>query len=165
MFYEGKPLFHTIAEDKAHTSHFLRAAVKLHPKDIGLLFQLDNDNKTVFDAAVSKHGKDATFNIIRECIPQDTHLPILHHVVKFAPQYIDDFAYYYHGTGYFRDNDGRTLPQVRLACGNVTLKNNAQLLIGMTPEQDEEIDPVTDLYHSWWQLPAIQMIWTLCTTC
>ena len=72
--------------------------------------------------------------MIRRCFPQGTTLPILHHVIKFAPQYINDFVYLYHEAGHVRNDDGRTFTQARLACDNVTLKFNAHFFSYTSPE-------------------------------
>lgn len=127
---------------------FLKAAIKHFPNEMGLLFQRDNQGITVLERSITKHGREDTFKIIRECIPQDTKLPILHHVVKHAPQYLQYFMQLYPHAVYLRDEEGdeRTCFQARLASGNVTFNSNLQFLTGMSPDQIEMVDPVTDLY-------------------
>ena len=84
---------------------------------------------------------------IGECIPfNEPKLPILHHVMKDAPQFMNDFAFSYPSAGYLRDEQGRTLLQVSIGSGTKTYKNDAMFFIRMSDEQIREIDPGTDLY-------------------
>ena len=84
---------------------------------------------------------------IGECIPfDDPKLPILHHVVKDAPQLMNDFGKRYPSAGNLRDRNGRTLHQATLASGTKTYKDNVMFFIGMIDEQVKKRDPGTDLY-------------------
>jgi hypothetical protein len=84
---------------------------------------------------------------IGECIPfEDPKFPILHHVVKNAPQFMNDFGKSYLSAAFLRDTQGRTLQQAALASGMKTLENNVMFFIRMSDEEIREIDPGTDLY-------------------
>jgi hypothetical protein len=145
----GLPIAHALIKDWPieYFEVFLKAALKHYPQDLGLLFQKDSDGKTACEGAFDKYGKDETMKAIGECIPfDDPKLPILHHVVKDAPQFMNDFAFRYPSAGYLRDEQGRTLLQASIACGTKTYKNDAMFFIRMRDEQIREIDPGTDLY-------------------
>jgi hypothetical protein len=147
--YGGLPIVHALIKDWPIESFqvFFKAALNHYPQDLGLLFQKDNDGKTACERAFEKHGKDRTMKAIGECIPfDDPKLPILHHVVKDAPQFMNDFAFRYPSAGYLRDEQGRTLLQASIASGTKTYKNDAMFFIRMSDEQIREIDPGTDLY-------------------
>ena len=145
----GLPIVHALIKDWPieHFKVFFKAALNHYPQDLGLLFQQDNDGKTACERAFDKYGKDETMRAIGECIPfDDPKLPILHHVVKDAPQFVNDFAFRYPSAGYLRDEQGRTLLQAYIASGTKTYKNNAMFFIRMRDEEIREIDPGTDLY-------------------
>jgi hypothetical protein len=145
----GLPIIHArIKEDTIECFQvFLKAALNHYPQDLGLLFQQDNDGQTACERAFDKYGKDETMKAIRECIPfDDPKLPILHHVVKDAPQFMNDFAFRYPLAAYLRDEQGRTLHQAYIASGTKTYKNNAMFFIRMSDDEIREIDPATDLY-------------------
>jgi hypothetical protein len=130
-------------------SVFLKASLKHHPNDLGLLFQKDSDGQTACQRAFEHEGfgKDETLKAIGELIPfDDPKLPILHHVAKHAPQYMEDFACRYRSATYFRDCEGRTLQQATLASGHKTFNSNAMFFLQMSDEQVREIDPGSDLY-------------------
>ena len=130
-------------------SVFLKASLKHHPNDLGLLFQKDSEGQTACQRAFEheEFGKDETLKAIGELIPfDDPKLPILHHVAKHAPQYMEDFACRYRSATYFRDCEGRTLHQTTLASGHKTFNNNAMFFLQMSDEQVREIDPGSDLY-------------------
>ena len=148
----GSPIFHVVIMDYRSTREsmklFLRAALEYFPYEVGLLFQKDKYNRTSLEVAISKFGKDETFEIIRQCIPQETSMPILHHVVKHAPQYIGDFILHYPDAIYLRDEQGdkRTYVQARIASGNTTFAKSPEFLSSISPDQIMMVDPVTDLY-------------------
>jgi hypothetical protein len=147
--FDGLPILHALIKGRPIECFqvFFKAALKHYPQDLGLLFQKDSDGKTACEGAFDKYGKDETMKAIGECIPfDDPKLPILHHVVKDAPQFMNDFAFRYPSAGYLRDEQGRTLLQASIACGTKTYKNDAMFFIRMRDEQIREIDPGTDLY-------------------
>jgi hypothetical protein len=73
---------------------------------------------------------------IGECIPfDDPKLPILHHVVKDAPQFMNDFAFRYPSAGYLRDEQERSLHQAYIVSGTKTYKNNAMFFLRMRDEE------------------------------
>jgi hypothetical protein len=148
--HDGLPIVHALIEYREGIEWFqvfFKAALNHYPQDLGLLFQQDNDGKTACERAFDKYGKDETMRAIGECIPfDDPKLPILHHVVKDAPQFVNDFAFRYPSAGYLRDEQGRTLLQAYIASGTKTYKNNAMFFIRMRDEEIREIDPGTDLY-------------------
>ena len=153
---QGETLFHQIIRNHQRRSNarlmieiFFRCALKHFPQDLGLLFQRDKEGRTAFQTAISTFGFDRTFGVIRACIPQETTLPILHHVVKHAPRYVKDFAYCYPNDVYFEDDEGgghHSVCQARLARTDVTLRKDLVLFIIINPDQAAISDPVTGLY-------------------
>jgi hypothetical protein len=129
-------------------SIFLKTALRYHPNDLGLLFQMDDDEgQTACERAFEKYGKEKTMATIGELIPfDDPNLPILHHVAKHAPQYMKDFGSRYPSATYFRDSQGRALHQAALASGNKTFIDDPMFFLQMSDEQVREIDPGSDLY-------------------
>ena len=126
---------------------FFETALKHHPNDLGLLFLKDDEGQTACERAFKKYGNDKIMAAIGELIPfDDTELPILHHVDKHAPQYMRDFACRYPSATYFRDCQGRTLLQAKLASGNKTFIDDPMFFLEMSDEQVREIDPGSDLY-------------------
>jgi hypothetical protein len=147
--HDGLPIIQNVIKGRPieHFKVFFKAALKHYPQDLGLLFQKDNDGKTACERAFDKYGKDETMKAIGECIPfDDPKLPILHHVVKDAPQFMNDFAFRYPSTGYLRDEQGRTLLQASIASGTKTYTTDALFFIRMRDEEIREIDEATDLY-------------------
>jgi hypothetical protein len=146
----GLPIIHALIKYREGIECFqvfFKAALNHYPQDLGLLFQKDNAGATACDRAFDKYGKDETMKAIGECIPfDDPKLPILHHVVKNAPQFVNDFAFRYPSAAYLRDEQRRTLLQAYIASGTKTYKNNAMFFIRMRDEEIREIDPGTDLY-------------------
>jgi hypothetical protein len=147
--YDGLPLIH--AKIKCHSiehiSMFLKTALRYHPNDLGLLFQMDDEGQTACERAFKKYGKKQTMSAIGESIPfDDPNLPILHHVAKHAPHMLNDFACRYPSATYLRDSEGRTLHQAALARGNKTFMDDAMFFLQMSDEQVREIDPGSDLY-------------------
>jgi hypothetical protein len=145
----GLPILHALIKGQPieHFKVFFKGALKHYPLDLGLLFQKDNDGKTACERAFDKYGKDKTMKAIGECIPfDDPKLPILHHVVKDAPQFMNDFGNRYPSAAFLRDNQGRTLQQATLASGTKTYKDNVMFFLGMSDEQVKKRDPGTDLY-------------------
>ena len=146
----GLPIIHALIKYREGIECFqvfFKAALNHYPQDLGLLFQKDNAGATACDRAFDKYGKDETMKAIGECIPfDDPKLPILHHVVKDAPQFMNDFAFRYPSAAYLRDEQRRTLLQAYIASGTKTYKNNAMFFIRMRDEEIREIDEATDLY-------------------
>jgi hypothetical protein len=145
------PLIHAIIDRGVieFLSIFLEAALKHHPNDLGLLFQKDRKGQTACARAFENenYGKDEFLEAIGELIPfDDPKIPILHHVAKHAPQYMEDFACRYRSATYVRDCEGRTLQQAILASGHKTFNSNAMFFLQMSDEQVREIDPGSDLY-------------------
>ena len=126
---------------------FLKATLRYHPNDLGLLFLKDDEGQTACERAFKKYSKDETMPAIGELIPfDDPKFPILHHVAKHAPQYMKDFACRYLAAPYFRDCQGRTLHQAIFASGYKTFIEDPMFFLGMSDEQVREIDPRSDLY-------------------
>jgi len=148
--YEGLPISHAIIKREqgsidAFTMYF-QTALKYHPQHLGFLFQKDDSGQTAFERFVKIYGNDTTFNVIKQCIPIDTKLPILHHVIKDAPQFMNDFSLRYISTMYLRDADGRTFKQAAIASGSKTFKNDSVFFGMMTDDEIAELDPVTNQY-------------------
>ena len=109
--YNDLPLSHATtvdSEDLTRFNMYFQTALKHHPKHLGLLFQMDSSGDTAYERAIERYGEEKTFTVIKECIPTDSKLPILHHVIKDAPQFIIDFSFRYISAVYLRDADGRT---------------------------------------------------------
>jgi hypothetical protein len=124
----------------------IQNALKHHPQLLGLLFQYDENKETLYELAVEVHGEKEIFKVIQECIPTNTSLPILHHVLQYAPQHINDFCIRYPPAGHFRDEDGRTLMQEAIASASISFGSNGMLFIKMTDDEIAEVDPVTKQY-------------------
>jgi hypothetical protein len=125
---------------------YFRSTLKHHAQHIGLLFQNDNDGNTAFERAIQKYGKEKTFKAIRECIPSNTTLPILHHVIRYAPESFNDFSIRYPSTIHLRDNNGRSFTQALLTAGTKTIENDGFFFLRLTDDEIAEIDPVTKQY-------------------
>ena len=131
---------------------FLKATMKHHTNEVGLLFQTDSNGIVACQRAFDRYGKKQTMQVIVDCIPFDDdnphpQLPILHHVAKHAPQLLNDFSIRYRSAMYMRDEVGRNLNQVMLASGKTLYENNGLYFLHMlTDDHVREIDPVTDLY-------------------
>jgi len=78
-------------------------------------------------------------------IPADANYPVLHHVIKHAPQYLKDFTMRYSSAAYLRVEKQRAFHHVALHSGT-SFKTNALFVLHMSDEEIEERDPVTDLY-------------------
>jgi hypothetical protein len=147
--FKGLPLIHAKIQLRPIVcfSIFLKTALKHHPNDLGLLFQMDDEGQTACERAFKKYGNNKTMSAIGESIPfDDPNLPILHHVAKHAPQYMKDFGSRYPSATYFRDSQGRALHQAALASGNKTFIDDPMFFLQMSDEQVREIDPGSDLY-------------------
>jgi hypothetical protein len=125
---------------------YLRASLKHHAQNIGVLFQNDNDGNTAFERAIQKYDIEKTFKAIRECIPSNTTLPILHHVIRCAPEYFNNFSIRYPSTIHLRDNNGRSFTQALLTAGTKTIENDGFFFLRLTDDEIAEIDPVTKQY-------------------
>ena len=147
--FKGLPLSHAIIEHKRDFTSFLtffQTALKHHPQHLGLLFQKDSSGKTAYERAIYKYEIDETFNVIKQCIPTDTDLPILHHVVRDAPKFMNDFTMRYLSAAYLRDADGRSVRQAAIASGSKTFQNDTMFYVNMTDDEIAELDPVTKQY-------------------
>ena len=113
---------------------------------IGLLFQKDINGKTAFERAIERYGKEKTFKAIKECIPTNTTLPILHHAMRDAPEYFNDFHIRYPSAMHLRDEHGRSFTQAQLAVRTKTLENDGMFLGKLTDDEIAEVDPVTRQY-------------------
>jgi hypothetical protein len=125
---------------------YLRTSLKYYPQHIGCLFQKDDDGETAISSAIEKHGIDKTFKAIKDCIPTDTTLPILHHATKDAPEYFNDFSIRYPSAMYLRDGNGRSFKQSQLAAGMKTFENDGLFFLTLTDDEIAEVDPVTKQY-------------------
>ena len=146
--FRNIPLIHAInfRKDISRFKMFFQTSLKYHPRHLGLIFQTDSSGKTAYDTAVESRGKDEVLKVIQECIPTNTSLPILHHVVKDAPQHINDFCIRYSSAGYLRDENGRTFTQTAIASASKTLSNDGMFFVKMTDDEIAEVDPVTKQY-------------------
>ena len=147
--FKGLPLIHANIEHCPIKcfSIFLKTALRYHPSDLGLLFLKDDEGQTACERAFKKYGNDETMSAIGDLIPfDDPKVPILHHVANHAPQYMKDFACRYPSATYFRDCQGRTLHQAKLASGNKTFIDDPLFFLEMSDEQVRKIDPGSDLY-------------------
>jgi hypothetical protein len=157
----GLPLFHAVLS-KGVTSPgsffevFLKASIKHHPQHLGLLFQKDSDDLTACEYAFSNIGKEQTFKAMQSIIPAETDLPILHHVNRHAPQYINDFARWYPSAIFQRDENGRTIKQDEITRGAKTFDSDAFFFINMTDDEIAAVDPMTGQY------PFLTMATTAC---
>jgi hypothetical protein len=145
----GRPLIHARINycPIEWFSIFLKTALNYHPNDLGLLFQMDDEGQTACEREFKKYGNDKTMSAIGELIPfDDLQLPILHHVAMHAPQNMKDFGSRYPSATYFRDSQGRTLHQAKLASGHKTYMDDPMFFLEMSDEQMREIDPGNDLY-------------------
>ena len=87
--YNGLPITHAIIDELQIEcfSTFLKAALKYHPNDPGLLFQKDDEGKTACERTFKTYGNDRAMIAIGELIPfDDPKVTILHHVTKHTPQ-------------------------------------------------------------------------------
>jgi|FLMP01.1.fsa_nt_emb hypothetical protein len=75
-----RPLIHEIikrnSKDLSRFTLYFEAALTHHPQHLGLLFQKDKSGQTACAKAIDEYGKDEAFNVITQCIPTDTKLPI-----------------------------------------------------------------------------------------
>jgi len=125
---------------------YFQTALKQHPQHLGFLFQKDNCGKTAYERAVKKYGIEETFKVIQQCIPTHTKLPILHHVMRDAPQHMNDFSIRYPAAWHHRDIHGRSIVQDQLAQGNMNFKKDGMFFVRMTDDEIAEVDPVTKQY-------------------
>jgi len=130
----------------------LQACLKYYPQHLGFLFKHDFDGKTACQLVIEGFGKEDALNAIAECIPttSDTDdtapvVPILHHVIQNAPEYMNDISARYPSAIFVRDDKGRSVHHVALSTG-YNYKEHALFFQQMSDEQIEDKDPVTDLY-------------------
>eukprot|EP00979_Chaetoceros_neogracilis_P016980 scaffold10170_cov277-Chaetoceros_neogracile.AAC.1 len=143
------PYIHCIINKDQYLASFtmyLRTSLTYYPRQIGCLFQKDSDGKTSIRCAIKKHGIDKTFKAIRECIPTDTTLPILHHAAKDALEDFNDISVRYPSAIYLRDENGRSFTQAQLAAGTKTFENDCLLFLRLSDDEIAEVDPVTKQY-------------------
>jgi len=119
--------------------------MKHFPEELGFLFQKEVNGKTACEVAFDTHGKDNILRLIQKCIPASANYPILHHVVKNVPEYMNDFTVRYPCAAFLRDSNHRTIHHLALS-GGMDFESNSMFLVQMTDEKVEEKDPVTDLY-------------------
>ena len=146
---KGLPHIHYIINKYQSLSSFivyLRTSLKYYPQHIGCLFKKDTDGKTAVRSAIEKHGVDKTFKAIKDCIPTDTTLPILHHAAKDALEDFNDFSVRYPSAIYLRDENGRSFTQAQLAAGTKTFENDCLLFLRLSDDEIAEVDPVTKQY-------------------
>jgi hypothetical protein len=144
---KGVPYIHYIINKDQSLSSFtmyLRTSLKYYPQHIGCLFKKDADGKTAVRSAIEKYGVDKTFKAIKDCIPTDTTLPILHHATKDAPEYFNNFSARYPSAIYLRDENGRSFKQAKLAA--FTYESDCLFFLTMTDDEIAEVDPVTKQY-------------------
>ena len=147
--YKGLPLSHALIEQWEILTYFtiyFQTTLKHHPQHLGFLFQKDNSGKTAYERAIEKHGKDETLKTIQQCIPTNTSLPILHHVIKYAPQYMNDFTPRYPSAIFLRDENGRSFIQAQVAMGEKNLVNDGLFFLRLSDDEIAEADPVTKQY-------------------
>jgi hypothetical protein len=146
--HDGVPYVHhiisTSSQSLASFTMYLRASLKYYPQHIGVLFQKDNNGKTAIKNAIEEHGTDKTFKAIKDCIPTDTTLPILHHAAKDAPEYFNDFSIHYPSAIYLRDVNCRSCKQAKLAAS--TYESDCFFFLTLTDDEIAEVDPVTKQY-------------------
>jgi len=125
--YEGLPLSNAVIKRSRDNNLdgfniFLDISLEHHPQHLGFLFQKDHNGKTAYERAIQKHGIDATFKMIQH--PTHETLQILHHVMRDAPQHINDFSIRYPSAWYHHDTHGRSIVQDQLAQGNMHFKKD-----------------------------------------
>ena len=95
---------------------------------------------------MATYEKDETFKVIQECIPADANHPVLHHVIKHDPQYMNDFTMRNPSAVlYLRDDKQRAFQHAVLSSG-MSFKTDALFILRMRDDEIEERDPLTDLY-------------------
>lgn len=154
--FDGDPLGHALFDDcdgdleADALGYFVSESLHRHPEEMGLIFQKGNDGQTLFERMLRHSGEEATFQFLRECIPidliEEKGLPILHHVAREAPQYMQMFIKYYPSAVFLRDKYGRSLRQAELASGNMTFSKNAYFFTNMSDGDLRVADPEDDLY-------------------
>jgi len=92
-----------------------------------------------------EYGIDNVMKIIKECIPPFASYPILHHVIKNSPRYMNDFARQYPSAVFLIDEQQRLLVHVASDSGT-TVKTDAMMILRMKDEEMAEKNPVSDLY-------------------
>ena len=126
---------------------YFQTTLKHHPQHLGLLFQKDSSGKTAYERIIDEHGnEEQTFDAIKQCIPANTTLPILHHVLRDAPKFINAFTSKYLNALHSRDKNGRSLTQAVIVAGSKTLKNDSVFIGRMRDDEITELDPVTNQY-------------------
>jgi chloramphenicol O-acetyltransferase len=123
---------------------YFQTAFKHHLQHLGFLLQKDGSGKMAYERAMENYGNDEIFKVINQCIPTDTDLPILHHAIKDAPQFKNDFSIRYLSAMYLRDKDGRSFTQAAIASGSKTLHNDIAFFIRMADDETAELDSVTN---------------------
>ncbi len=129
--FSDLPISHGVIErskDLTRFNMFLTTSLKHHPQHLGLLFQKDSSGKTAYERIIDEHGnEEQTFDAIKQCIPANTTLPILHNVLRDAPKFINAFTSKYLNALHSRDKNGRSLTQAVIVAGSKTLKKRQRV--------------------------------------
>lgn len=132
----------------------LVAGMKYFPDELGLLFLKEHHHydkkgisKTTFHRAAEMFGEHQALKLIHECIPpsDERPIPILHHVIQHAPEYLNGFAKHYPDAGFLRDHQSRTLTNAILASGR-TFEEDPMFYINLPDEKIEDKDMASGLY-------------------
>ena len=94
--FKDLPIFHSIINNRPITNgsfpNFPGSLIATPSSGRRSSFQKGQHGKTVCDCAFDKYGKEQTSNILRDLIPPDApQSPILHHVGKYIPRYMDEY--------------------------------------------------------------------------
>ena len=91
---DSLPLIHKMIPTGLPTfSKFLRRSMQQHPEDFGLIFMKNHKGKTACELAFDKWGTDEILDIIeKHGAFKNTNSPILSHVAKDVPKYVDVFV-------------------------------------------------------------------------
>ena len=78
--YNGLPPIHAIIDEFESFSIFLKPALRYHPNDLGLLFQMNRKGKTACERTFKKFGKDETMSATTGDLIHfdDLKVPIMH---------------------------------------------------------------------------------------
>ncbi len=145
--WRGKPLIHATIGFKSIASFdiVLKASMRHFPSKIGFLF-MKYQGKTACEAACEKYGIHETMATIKKCIPPSDNVPILHHVVRFAPKYLHEFKIRYPEAVHLRDSSGRLLFHTELYCRRRIFCDDPKFFTKVSDYDLAEQDPVTGLY-------------------
>jgi len=119
------PLIHYVTTrskfgyNKTSFAMVLKAGIKHFPKKAGFLFD-KNRGTTAFEAAVAKFGKDGVMSSIKQSLPSDFPFPIMHHLIRFAPDLVGEMA------ALFPEASGRRDPLTGLYSFVLAANSNSQ---------------------------------------